>query len=126
MPVDTFKTSLQVNGKDGLQLILDRIKREGPSALFAGVSDNLILNRVKLFLRSGFTEHRYKLILVLYMFLACLAVSGCICCDCGGPLSLVPHFQLLIVCSSNSRQALKSIILTVGLSVVVNSTVANV
>lgn len=36
MPVDTAKTSLQVNGKDGLNIVLDRVAADGPSALFSG------------------------------------------------------------------------------------------
>lgn len=36
MPIDTFKTSLQVNGKQGYEIIMDRLRTEGPKALFAG------------------------------------------------------------------------------------------
>jgi hypothetical protein len=36
MPIDTAKTCLQVNGKDGLKILLDRIAAEGPGVLFAG------------------------------------------------------------------------------------------
>ena len=36
MPVDTAKTSMQVNGKEGLQIVIDRVAADGPSALFRG------------------------------------------------------------------------------------------
>ena len=36
MPVDTAKTSLQVNGEKGLDMVLLRVSKEGPSALFSG------------------------------------------------------------------------------------------
>lgn len=36
MPVDTAKTSLQVNGEKGLDMVVQRVKQEGPSALFSG------------------------------------------------------------------------------------------
>ena len=36
MPIDTAKTSLQVNGEGGLKIVADRVAAEGPSALFSG------------------------------------------------------------------------------------------
>jgi len=36
MPIDTAKTSLQVNGPSGLALVRQRVAAEGPSALFSG------------------------------------------------------------------------------------------
>ena len=36
MPIDTAKTSLQVNGEVGLKIVADRVAAEGPSALFSG------------------------------------------------------------------------------------------
>jgi len=36
MPIDTAKTSLQVNGEGGLKIVADRVAVEGPSALFSG------------------------------------------------------------------------------------------
>ena len=36
MPIDTAKTSLQVNGPKGLEIVGQRVQQEGPSALFSG------------------------------------------------------------------------------------------
>lgn len=36
MPVDTFKTTMQVNGKDGLQKLFAKFKVAGPSTFFQG------------------------------------------------------------------------------------------
>lgn len=36
MPIDTFKSSLQVNGANGARLVLDKIKMNGPGVLFHG------------------------------------------------------------------------------------------
>ena len=36
MPVDTAKTSLQVNGPEGLKLVWEKVQQQGPSALFSG------------------------------------------------------------------------------------------
>lgn len=36
LPIDTMKTMLQVNGKEGIKLLQDKISSEGPSALYNG------------------------------------------------------------------------------------------
>lgn len=36
LPVDTVKTTLQVNGKEGSKILREKIKSEGPSALYNG------------------------------------------------------------------------------------------
>lgn len=36
LPIDTVKTTLQVNGKDGFQMIREKIASEGPSVLYNG------------------------------------------------------------------------------------------
>lgn len=36
MPIDTFKTSMQVNGKDGLSQLLTKFKSSGPSVFYHG------------------------------------------------------------------------------------------
>jgi hypothetical protein len=36
MPVDTFKTTMQVEGKDGLKKLFAKAKQNGPSAFFSG------------------------------------------------------------------------------------------
>lgn len=36
MPVDTFKTAMQVNGESGVAIVLERVREKGPSTLFYG------------------------------------------------------------------------------------------
>ncbi|CAM9277279.1 unnamed protein product [Choristocarpus tenellus] len=35
-PVDTFKTTMQVSGPDGIPLLMEKVKENGPSSLFEG------------------------------------------------------------------------------------------